>query len=575
MKYKPLPRLSLVSLSCCCLAILQVHGFTSSRLQLISYKNEPSSKAAPFGEMVVRTPTARSMGIRSYLSKRVGKKRDKDDNADDEMEYPSSLEAFDQQEEDEEDIQAAMEAIQKDLEAAADLYKQKETNETTKTIPNTLANIFGTDDMNAKSNKQNKKGKQQDKKDSFPSSSPSSASTYGESVQDRIKRVKAGSMTEEEKNAFLTTALARTTPGSNNSGPPIRQAIPDAIENFDEKKKMGRGTVKGLINTDPLWNAVMGNTQKDTRTKKADGSGYTKGERMNDDAKKKYLDMVTNPDRFSSYAAMGGSRKSTASADSVKATSNKEESVSEEEEEPSEENAEGGGGESFDAYTLGISSSLETPKMKKKTTLAGRLEVAAQLQEKKDKELKAQKELEKQAEKDRLADIMRAQAEVARRNEEELFRRRKEEQERLDRIEQEKKDVEEKKMADLLAAQDAYWQKKMMEDQERKETTMSKEEREAELARGRQVALKRAELERKKEMEREQLQQLRDEEEARENPHESEILEEVSTYSYYDSFRYQNFRQYLMIYDAGISKTWTSLRPQRINCTKENGMPIL
>ena len=128
-------------------------------------------------------------------------------------------------------------------------------------------------------------------------------------------------MTEEEKNAFLTTALNRVPKGNYSSGPPIRQAIPDVSEEPPPSKKTTKNkkstTVKGLINTDPLWNAVMGKAQRDASAKGGKGGNASRGDGMSDDAKKKYLEMVTNPDRFSSYAAMGGVRKSTASAESV------------------------------------------------------------------------------------------------------------------------------------------------------------------------------------------------------------------------------------------------------------------
>ena len=71
------------------------------------------------------------MGIRSFLQTRVGKRRDKDENGSDE-ERSADGSLYQQQEEqqdDEKDIRAAMEAIQKDLEAAAELYKQPQSQE--------------------------------------------------------------------------------------------------------------------------------------------------------------------------------------------------------------------------------------------------------------------------------------------------------------------------------------------------------------------------------------------------------------------------------------------------------------
>eukprot|EP01083_Nonionella_stella_P011964 33952_1 len=125
-----------------------------------------------------------------------------------------------------EDIKLALEAIKADLEAVSE-DKAKSTSPKRKKdlssvqLPNSNAN--------AKAAMARKVANIV--KPKAESERMNSSKTYGETVQDRINRVKSGQMTDEEKAQFLNNALTRVPQGQN--GPKIRQEIPDA----DGKKR--------------------------------------------------------------------------------------------------------------------------------------------------------------------------------------------------------------------------------------------------------------------------------------------------------------------------------------------------
>ena len=99
---------------------------------------------------------------------------------------------------------------------------------------------------------------------------------YEEDTQDRIRRMTGGGMTDEEKQAFLNTALTSSLPRAKPRGPPIRQKIPgmdDADTNGGGEKRRGddetvrvrhpERTRKGgaLVNSDHIWDAVRYNVR--------------------------------------------------------------------------------------------------------------------------------------------------------------------------------------------------------------------------------------------------------------------------------------------------------------------------
>ena len=140
-----------------------------------------------------------------------------------------------------------------------------------------------------------------------------------EDTQARIKRMKTGGMTEEEKAAFLNNALTRTLPKMKPRGPPIRQEIPGGGDDGKGVKRTKRGTSgsssgsSAISGNDNLWNALT--KKDDTKTKKDSSSSSSSspgeisvaslmmdGKMKNEDAKRKYMESITNPDRFATFS---------------------------------------------------------------------------------------------------------------------------------------------------------------------------------------------------------------------------------------------------------------------------------
>ena len=105
----------------------------------------------------------------------------------------------------------------------------------------------------------------------------------GESIQDKINRVKSGKMTDEEKKAFLATALSA---GMSSRKPLIKPKWDGEAQTV---------SASPFPSDSILRNFVSGKIQQEkekTRPK-------TTTLNLNTNAKKQeYLDMVTNPDRF-------------------------------------------------------------------------------------------------------------------------------------------------------------------------------------------------------------------------------------------------------------------------------------
>ena len=166
------------------------------------------------------------------------------------------------------------------------------------------------------SSKKAKRGSEDDAELNLPSASVSSGYSQ-EDIQQRIRRVKGGGMTEEEKMNFLNTALTRTNERKKSRGPPIRQKIPGMDVNDDVSSKSSSSTA-AAAGSDPnknLWDAI---TKKGGGSKGSNNDGsnvdskedfsvaslLTDGKLKNEQAKRLYIESITNPDRFSSFSAM-------------------------------------------------------------------------------------------------------------------------------------------------------------------------------------------------------------------------------------------------------------------------------
>ena len=449
------------------------------QIDAVSYLNIGSRQPLlQYEQQSRKDSTALPMGIRSMLG--LGKKNPKDD--DDERKKSDNPK----------DIKAALEAIKADLEAVTD------EDEVEKTPTKAVKVAVEKKKIGLKLTPQEKKNSIVNPGRTDSSSSPTTATTYGETVRDRINRVKKGQMTDEEKAAFLNNALTRKS--NEPSRPRIRQEIPDASDS-DQKSSSSSSSAGPR---DALWNTVMGSGSGSGSSSSASKSKTGRHANINllskdDSAKREYLDMVTNPDRFKAYAAMGGNRSSSASANKVN------------------------NGNVVDNSTMLDTSPLE----QEEDGLASRLESAAILKEQKDSEARAKKEEEDRAYKARLYEEQRRRSEEISRSAQEKLASQRASEERSRNQEEEKRTAAQKRVSDMQAAQDDYWAKKMEEENKRKERSMTpddtskleekrREDASGILAASARAAAKQAEVE-----------MLREEEKERENPHEADILREV------------------------------------------------
>jgi len=271
-----------------------------------------------------------------------------------------------------------------------------------------------------------------------------SSTTYGETVQDRINRVKSGQMTDEEKAQFLNNALTRVPQGQN--GPKIRQEIPDA----DGKKRADVRSNTSLPK-DALWNTVINNKDIDNR----DDSPYkntirfnSKGERLDDSAKREYLDMVTNPDRFSQYAAMGGYKTKQEKAAAERAAA-----------------ARDGSPGVVDNLQM-LDPAEDPPDLE----LALRLQTAAIMKEKEDARNKAQKAVEEKAKRQQAEALMRDRNEKMQQRNSDKYATQQANEFKKKEVKKETLAAERMRLAELQAAQDTYWENKLKEEKNKKST---------------------------------------------------------------------------------------------------------
>mmetsp|Transcript_4368 Transcript_4368/g.8397 ORF Transcript_4368/g.8397 Transcript_4368/m.8397 type:complete len:761 (+) Transcript_4368:76-2358(+) len=420
-----------------------------------------------------RQDTSLSMGIRSIFG--LGKKTKEDDEKD--RSQPPQ------------DVKAALEAIKADLEA---ITKEEQSLVKDASDKDTQGNNMKPPPVEKKAGILNPLGRARQER-SEPA--PTSATTYGESVRDRIDRVKRGQMTEEEKAAFLRNALTRTPQGPK--GPRIRQEIPSAsgvTRNASSSASPAR--------KDALWNTVIGNKSSSSSSRSSYG-GYKSVNLSgrDDSAKREYLDMVTNPDRFKSYAAMGGYKSSST-----------------------------GNSEAIPNDVLENSNTVysEAPIDSQGQGLASRLESAAIMKEKFDAEARIRKEEEEQAYRAKVLEEQQRRDEEIRTREEQKIAAKRAEKERQQREQEERREAEKKRLADLQAAQDAYWTKKLEEERKRTGNSMSAEEKAMMEEKRRQEAAARIAASARQAAKQAEIEKLREEERARENPHEGEILKEAA-----------------------------------------------
>jgi hypothetical protein len=125
-----------------------------------------------------------------------------------------------------------------------------------------------------------------------------------ESVQERINRVKAGKMSEEEKQAFLKTSLSGAASDSKSS-----RRLPLRPPSAERESYYG---VASPFPGDPILRSIAGQKEKDeSEQPPATGAQNFIMDKIGIDSQKKkrdYLDMVTNPNRFDIYRTAATAR---------------------------------------------------------------------------------------------------------------------------------------------------------------------------------------------------------------------------------------------------------------------------
>ncbi len=379
-----------------------------------------------------KSSTSLSMGLRSFLRRRLGTEEGdgKDDSTVPNRPPP-------------EDVRAALEAIKSDLEAVVDGNKnESQKNGVSK---------FNSDDGNSASEKV-----------PLPS-----ASLGTETISERINRMKSGMMTDEEKAAFLDRALVTPIRSQEKKPNPIRQKIPEG-----SAESSGTEAKASAFPSDSLWGMLeagkRGKSQNSEPTSTFDPTQFLSSGGTNEKAKREYLDMVFDPNRFKGYSAMGDAKTSTVTVNSDDEADEKEvmdEDVIDEEESTEDEPVMKTSKEEEALSNSNVGSNL-----------AARLEHAATLKEQQDKqreiERKKRMEKEQKEEKERIEKMRLKQMEESRRQMEEAAEKKRLEAEAI-RLEQQAKKLEEDaKMKQLMDSQQAYWEKKLEEERKRKEAKM-------------------------------------------------------------------------------------------------------
>ena len=534
----------------------------------------------------VRGDISLSMGIRSFIKRKVLRRKDVDDDnnsssrsGNNEEGYGNSIEKKD----------VTLNSILQDYSSS---YSDDDTTATTtskydkvkskikdkiaiasdKITTKKSTSMDYYDDDTTIADKINKMNEQQ-------GGEPATPSSYGEDTQQRIKRMKTGKgMTEEEKAAFLSNALTRTVPRGKPRGPPIRQDLPDvggAAGSSGRSKDVSSGDSSN--GNENLWNALTkrdaSSQNKETDQPQSDGTSplslMMDGKMKNEDAKRRYMESITNPNRFSTFSVAA----SDSSAGDDSATDSEEDKEEEEasdidanttsddfnqmkrqivedqallDPKAGEKKEEGAARDAVESILSMISSNNDKKKQKvaesttdddnvdedstdkkakvKDNGLAERLGKAAMEQEKKDAEARAAAAKKKEKEKQKYAELQRQRGEEAHRVETERMEKARKIGEAARKKELEADAAQRAELESRQAAQDEYWAKMLKKEQSRTETSQP-----IDITRKKEVMARdmeeRLERDAAKDVER---AKIREEERAREDPHEGEILKEVS-----------------------------------------------
>lgn len=297
-----------------------------------------------------------------------------------------------------------------------------------------------------------------------------------ESVKDRLNRVRSGQMTEDEKQAFLRTAL--TAGDTSTSRKPLRQELPDD----DSRPANSTGNATPYPKDSLLTNMARGwgNGQNSTETNlPLRGAVWKDGAALEDQKKKKaYFDMVTNPNRFHTYKSSMVTQPGE--TDQVDPTVHDGLVVPQTEDEEKEKERQAILEEEVieDIKAYEETAQVEGDLGSRLEKAAHALEEAAKEKERKRKEKETQLEKQRREQKARLLEIQkRQQLEMEKRELELKAKKREEEEAQAAEMEKRRKE-EEARRRKLEAEQDAYWARKLKAEKEARMQGMTPKQKE-------------------------------------------------------------------------------------------------
>lgn len=311
-----------------------------------------------------------------------------------------------------------------------------------------------------------------------------------ESVQERINRVKAGKMTQEEKEAYLKAALS--TGNSPETRLPLRP--PAAVNEVDDKRARA-----SPFPEDPILRSIAGG--KDPAPAILSKQLVDKSGVDSQKKKREYLDMVTDPHRFDVFRSQPARARLNPSSPAQGNISGYQGTVD-----------QNNNGQEYDYNVPSNGNQSSVPSMSAppqptpdfdssvlddtaegdgfpSTDLAGRLEAAAHAQEQQREQQRKQQEEQKMLKKQQEEEEQRAKAakaaEEERRRQEILAQREKEYRERRRREEEaaaresaKAKEAEEQRLKALLDAQEDFWKQKLAKERELRERRLMEEQQE-------------------------------------------------------------------------------------------------
>jgi hypothetical protein len=264
--------------------------------------------------------------------------------------------------------------------------------------------------------------------------------TEEESIQDKINRVKSGQMTEEEKRAFLATALsAGMTPVSRKP--------------LITPKRMESTSASPFPTDSILRNFISGKVKQH----KKDVSLSSISIDLNTDAQKKeYLEMVTNPDRFTRRIKPKSNISAASLATPTPPIQTPTPSWSQQQ--PQQPNSNNSGGLDDLGARLGVYAMEEEVRRRESEKQRAR---ERQEQEERERILIIQKQEAEQ----RASEVARRQ-QMALKQVEEQARRQEIEAEQMRK--EDEKAAEQERLAALVKQQEAYWTERLAKEREAK-----------------------------------------------------------------------------------------------------------